>query len=367
MTLEPAQQRLSGASILLQEKQPFFGTLLINARVSLCDAATAYTDGQQIFIGSGFSQQLSSQELLAVLAHEVLHIALCHVQRIQSRNRQVWNIACDVVVNSILTAAGFELPKDAILMPAFDGMDAETIYESLQSQTEQKTKAGIVPQSVSGLGIPSDDLNHDNPTLNPENNQQLRNNVIQQAANAVPPGTQPAWLTRLLRMATPKVDWRKLLSQYFTSSRDDYSGFDRRNLYRRYYLPQLASNTVKVALCIDTSGSIEGDILAGFLAEVQSLTHSTNADVTLYYADADISGPYPLKRRGIIPPPVGGGGTNFRPFFDAIKPGKFDVCVYLTDGCGTFPDQPPPMPCLWLVSQDGIKPAAFPFGRAIQL
>ncbi len=367
MNAETARQRLSGTTILMLEQQAFFGTLLINAKVSLCDAVTAYTDGQHIFIGSGFCQRLSSQELLAVLAHEVLHIALCHVQRTEYRNRQIWNIACDVVVNSMLEAAGFEVPKGAILIPAFDGMDAETIYDSLLGDHEQAAEMGIVPGFENGEVIPSNDLNHDNPVANGASHQQMWKNTIEQAANSYKAGTQPAWLKRLLQRSAAKIDWRKLLSRYFTSARDDYSGFDRRNLYRRYYLPQLASETVQVALCIDTSGSIEGEILARFLGEVQSLTQSTNANVKLYYADADISGPYPLKRRGALPAPVGGGGTDFRPFFDAIKPGKFDLCVYLTDGYGTFPNQPPSMPCLWLVTEDGIKPDAFPFGRVVQL
>lgn len=52
--------------------------------------------------------------------------------------------------------------------------------------------------------------------------------------------------------------------------------------------------------------------------------------------------------------PIGGGGTDFRPFFRHVaaelEPLAATILVYLTDGEGTFPEQPPSSPALWIVT-----------------
>ena len=74
---------------------------------------------------------------------------------------------------------------------------------------------------------------------------------------------------------------------------------------------------------------------------------------------------------GDIPPPIGGGGTDFRPFFAALgqqhNPHERSVCVYLTDGYGDFPAEPPELPVLWVVTPGGRALETFPFGEAVRL
>ena len=72
-----------------------------------------------------------------------------------------------------------------------------------------------------------------------------------------------------------------------------------------------------------------------------------------------------------IPDPEGGGGTDFRPFFERIAKG-YDtstplVSVYLTDGYGEFPDVPPAFPILWVVTPGGLDADYFPFGEVVRL
>ena len=43
------------------------------------------------------------------------------------------------------------------------------------------------------------------------------------------------------------------------------------------------------------------------------------------------------------------------------------VCVYLTDGYGTFPDPPPELSVLWVVTPGGLDLSQFPFGEAVRL
>jgi predicted metal-dependent peptidase len=91
----------------------------------------------------------------------------------------------------------------------------------------------------------------------------------------------------------------------------------------------------------------------------------------LYYVDTECHGPYPLTTQDELPVPVGGGGTDFRPFFAAVEAEQCDmhpaVCVYLTDGYGTFPAEPPPWPLLWVLSPGSLSTDAVPFGEAVRL
>jgi hypothetical protein len=43
------------------------------------------------------------------------------------------------------------------------------------------------------------------------------------------------------------------------------------------------------------------------------------------------------------------------------------VCVYLTDGYGTFPQQSRELPVLWVVIPGGLDLSEFPFGETVHL
>jgi MoxR-like ATPase len=46
---------------------------------------------------------------------------------------------------------------------------------------------------------------------------------------------------------------------------------------------------------------------------------------------------------------------------------EHSVCVYLTDGYGDFPAEPPDLPVLWVVTPGGRALETFPFGEAVRL
>ena len=61
---------------------------------------TAYTDGYAIRFSPAFLEELNNQELDFVMMHEIMHIALKHCFRGVQTNPELFNIACDIVVNS---------------------------------------------------------------------------------------------------------------------------------------------------------------------------------------------------------------------------------------------------------------------------
>ena len=63
--------------------------------------------------------------------------------------------------------------------------------------------------------------------------------------------------------------------------------------------------------------------------------------------------------------PCGGGGTDFRPAFDAVQTWEEPpVCIiYLTDLAGTFPEQDPGIPTLWVTGRSDAREV--PFGELL--
>ena len=73
------------------------------------ECETAYTDGESIVFGYHFLKELSDEELDFIMMHEILHIVLRHCSRYGDKDDDLFNIACDIVVNSnILKSNNFD-------------------------------------------------------------------------------------------------------------------------------------------------------------------------------------------------------------------------------------------------------------------
>jgi predicted metal-dependent peptidase len=91
------------------------------------------TDGYNIFINIEFVQTLTEDEVIGVLAHEVMHCVLGHIDRRGTRNQEIWNIAIDFATNLMLFDAGVNLPRTGLLDRAYRGMTAQDIYSALNA------------------------------------------------------------------------------------------------------------------------------------------------------------------------------------------------------------------------------------------
>ena len=125
----------------------FYGLLLMHMRYAVDEAVeTACTDGVRITFGTDFLESLTDSELDFVMMHELLHVVLRHCLRADERDNELFNIACDIVVNSnILLENGMDLRKITLtkhgeamhLTPNGDeghGYTAEQVYEMLKKQ-----------------------------------------------------------------------------------------------------------------------------------------------------------------------------------------------------------------------------------------
>ncbi len=361
-------------------RTPFLGSLILFAETISTDTIpTAATNGRQILINPQFFERLPLDQQEAVLLHEVLHAALLHVPRGVGRDAKRWNIAADVVVNGILSREGFSLPKDSVRVQRLEHFSVEEVYDLLgQSPWDKKNIPLGNPDLLPQEGTEGEQV----PMTGSLSQEQVRameahwRNAMEQAsvmAETLLQGSLPASLQRELQtLKGGQLNWRHYLWRYLVRTPIDFREFDRRFIGKRMYLETLEDETVFVAVAVDTSGSINNEQIRVFLSEVQSILLSyPHISCQLYYADADLHGPYTLTPYGNFPTPVGGGGTDFRPFFTKLthdhSPWATTVAVYLTDGYGYFPPQPPSFPVLWVVTPGGRDSALFPFGETVRL
>ena len=67
-----------------------------------------------------------------VLAHEYLHAALRHEARLGNRDPELWNVACDFVINQWLRDMDVgSMPESALFDPELQGLSAEAVYDLL--------------------------------------------------------------------------------------------------------------------------------------------------------------------------------------------------------------------------------------------
>ena len=169
------------------------------------------------------------------------------------------------------------------------------------------------------------------------------------------------------RVCTESFSWRGLRCHFIVSKPFDFARFDGRIIHQGLYLEDMVGESIEIAICFDTSGSIDGPMLDAFYGEIQGILDAyPQIRGRLFFADADLYGPYEFSSSAPMPQARGGGGTDFNPFFKWIEAqsnsDSVALCIYFTDGYGQFPQSAPNVPVLWVVSAGGLVSSEFPFG-----
>ena len=130
--------------------------------------------------------------------------------------------------------------------------------------------------------------------------------------------------------------------------------------------------TGKIAVVLDTSGSIGSDLLNRFLSEIAAVIEMTDSKVTIITCDAAVHELHEIEDgsdadtlRGLTY--SGGGGTAFEPGIKAAAETEPDAIIYLTDLYGSFGEDPG-IETLWAIPKEcNAVPGTVPFGRILQL
>lgn len=404
-------QQLAADTTELLYLQPFLAMLLM--RLHICVVVddrlqTAATDGTHIFADARFFATLSQQDRLFVLAHEVWHCAMGHFARRDfmtrsARDPKRWNQACDYEVNAIVGAQLHHVAAFALHREDFCGLSAEQIFARLNDESERNTALkqrqfdyhNPLDNSVADVSSSHSDDNAtaaDSQTvvLDPEftptqPNQNDANRWRQYTAQAaqvmrsrgrhLDDYTQLA-LERLLR---PQLPWTSVLRRYIEQSSgggQTWHPISRRYAYQGLIMPGQRTQSLSIAVAIDTSGSTHAD-LTQFFSELHAILKSfQRVKVQLIECDSQVRQHTELTERDIDTlhtwRPQGGGGTSFVPVFDYIaKHGNGieqpNVLVFFTDGYGNAPHHAPAYPVLWVLTEDGTQPSGANWGQTVKL
>jgi predicted metal-dependent peptidase len=383
--MEDIGKKITKARIKLFFDHPFYGNLTMGMK--LIDATetswcpTAAVDGRNIYYNRNFFADLSLQEVVFVLCHEVLHVALDHLGRRGHRDPQWWNMSTDYVINDMLIkdkigtmptkpvedpaekARGHTSQRVGLHNPKYSGWNSEKVYEDLEKRKVKKEltldvhlelgndgskkkgggggdRPGDGKTSGPGIEISEDELD--------QIREEMQARVIQAAQAAHAAGKLPASIGRLIAELTePVINWRELLRETVQSCLTDdftWNKPNRRHMYNGIFMPTLRKDeTVDVAVALDMSGSMTDDMVRDCLSEVYGLVTSY-ADFQLSVVCFDTEA---YNYQVFTPDSIddlltyeakGGGGTDFMAFWkhwqhNDIEPKK---AVVFTDGyCGS--------------------------------
>ncbi len=372
-------EKIKKANMGLILNKPFYASLLFSLEFKEdTNCESCETDGKTLYYHPGYVDGLTIDELQGVLAHETLHIAYLHHARRGKRATTKWNIATDYAINAILLHDKFVLPEGRLYEPRFVDKSAEEIYSLLQDEDGDQSGEGDQPdgdnpkKDPGGCGGVSDAPAEDEKELQ-DIESAAQQAVIQAGVIAQAQGKCPDYIKRILEaILQPKINWKEVLSQFLsTIARNDYSWMfpNARYLHNGLYLPSLRSEEPgNVVLIIDTSGSIDDDLIKQFAGEVQEILNIFKISLTIIYCDDLVrSVQYIEPDDEIKLVPMGGGGTDFVPGFTYIDENDLSpkAVVYLTDGyCWSYPVCPE-YPVLWAIyGYCDFKP---PFGEVLQV
>jgi len=338
---------------------PFFGELALRLKViEDYSVPTLVTNGKFIKYNPDFTKTLSPSLTKSAFGHEVGHCIYEHMSRRGDRNPKKWNMAGDYVINAMLKDSGFEIGEGWLFNPAFAGMGTDEIYALLPDMPEDEGGSGEP-------GGPLDNCEDSDSDSSETDAIEWKIAVIQAANSAKMHGKLPASMERFIEeITTAKVDWREQLRRFVTEiSKNDYtwSRPNRRFVAHNLFLPSAYSESMGLLVdAIDTSGSITQDVLNAFGSEISAAWNLARPEQLVnIYCDAAINHVDTFNSGDELHFKMhGGGGTDFNPPFEyieqqGIKPACF---IYLTDGYGPFPKEPPDYPVLWCMTTDVVAP-----------
>ena len=409
-------------------KYPTFGSVIANLEFQKSiDIATAGTDGKVLLYNPKFLGDLSEKQQIFIFAHEVCHVAFEHIFRSEGKDKRLWNIATDSVINALLIQDGLPMVEGGVNIPEAINYDAEEMYNKLleeekkkQEQQSQKGNQGQQDkhnnqeqENSQGSQGQQDgqnsqeqqeenDIGHDTHSLwdkaieerKKEQQEQAENKKQEQKQtkkkekteetegkeqekreteekskfteqgeretfkqNKIERRKQLQELSRELAnkasheagdgiqregkrlsdigIATPLIDWRKLLRQAIRYD-EEYTRKNARmrNGYFRHRVEQLPMPEAEILL--DTSGSVSEVLLKNFLRECKNILDNSKVKVgcfnTEFHGFTELRKPEDIDNMSF---PIG-GGTDFNAAVGAFSR-KAPNKIIFTDGEADMP------------------------------
>lgn len=374
------EERFVKSRVKLLKKSPFFGTILLHTEYELTDSIeTAATDGSTLLINEEWMCSQSEDNFNGVLLHETLHMALCHIERTKDlEDMMLANIAADIVVNGIIKDNAISLPKEAIYDDDLKHLGVREIYSILknkQKENENYLSDKYGEKDVNECLKPAESSKAEEGKINAKSKWENIINKAKTIAQMKQAGVKGSGMARVFKeLLDPTINWKDALYKYVTQSRADFEGYDRRFIHDGMYIDDVGGNKVHIAAFVDTSGSVDEELLQNFLSELFFAINSTRGTTGyLYYFDTELYPQGNIEDLDGVPKPVGLGGTSFVPIMSELNKIAVEnshvqtVGIIYTDGFAPMTWKEPETPILWCISPGGIKEDAIKYGDVVRI
>jgi len=369
-----------------------FGTIASRLEIIQNEDIQSFkSDGVTLEISPDFLNEITLDEMQFVFANGAMHASLAHQKRKNNRSGWLWQLSTDYAVNDILVDNGMSRPDLAHYSKRFSGLYAEEIYaelkddilrddENLEYEADNSDDVNSESNDESSQGSELNGLEESSLCNDSDEEVEaeliLAEQLFEEFAQSIIDkesldGEIPQGLERLFTLEVKgKIDWqselRLAIDKFY---KDDYQLFpsNKKFLHLGFYLPSTVSNRFKFSVAIDSSGSVDEELLNEFLSELNSIMNTIpNYEITLLICDDKIREIKTFYSGDILEFDLdGGGATDFKPVFEYIQENLIDtkLLLYFTDLDGTFPLDEPNYDVRWISKID----ISIPFGEIILL
>lgn len=379
----------------LMFKEPFYGLFLISLNKEISNAvqtACVARDGinTKLIISPDFWETIGDKCKVAVLKHELLHIAFKHLYMYDEfSDKQMLNMAADIEINQYIqneykddTWDGLEIgesPFKELKMPLKAG--TRKYYELLMKECKDNPDGDICKmldamKDASSSGEAKEITLSDGSKVTvrgshefweqfenmDEAEKKLMEKQIEHQLKEVAdqmnngrgyiPGELRELIDSLYVSEEPVIDWRSYLRRFNGMASKVFTKKTRRKPNKRFYgNPALKIKQKKNTLvAVDTSGSVSKNDLKEFLSEITHIW-KTGTQVTVVECDAEIGRVYEFNGQLEESQEVTGrGGTSYEPVMRYLfnNKDKYQNLIYLTDGECEIEQTQPCKPTLWV-------------------
>ncbi|MGW6195433.1 vWA domain-containing protein [Kribbella sp. NPDC055110] len=280
---------------------------------------------------------LTQSEWRFVMAHEMLHAALRHGERVGGRDPYLWNVAADLVINGWLLEMGVgTLPDGGLYDPALKGMSAEEVYDRITTDLRRYRKLA----TLRGVGL-GDVLGHPLPHSGEAARAAGLDDIYRRALSTglayhdPARGTLPAGLVEEIRaLDHPPLAWDAQLARWFE---EHVPAVEKTRTYARasrrqsgtpdiprpgWIRPVELERLPTYGVVLDTSGSMDRELLGKALGAIASYSRARDVPAArVVYCDAAAydAGYVPVDDIAGRVKVHGRGGTVLQPGVDLLE------------------------------------------------
>lgn len=367
------------------------------------------TDGYVIYYQPEllFAMYKSSRILVnRAYLHMLFHCLFCHLSGMGDREKVLWDIACDIAIESILDSF-YVKPvyrhQSAYRREVYGKIAAKRKVFTAEGIYKDLTEMNLTPEQISKMAaefyVDSHELwsQDEDPKVRTERQnkwQEMRERMETEMESF---GEEDArsgknLLEQVKAENRERYDYKRFLKKFAVlreESEIDPDSFDPifytygMTLYKRMPLiePLETREVFKIedfVIVIDTSMSVSGDLVRRFLEETyavlgESESYFRKVNIHIVQCDEEIRSDVTITSKKEMEDYMehftlsGFGGTDFRPAFEyvngMINKGVFKKLrglLYFTDGKGIYPVTMPPYDTAFVFMEDQYEDISVP-------